>query len=590
MATRRTLRAAISTLVVALFVMGHARRGSADPPAADATVDARKSDAREHFELGLSHFDRAEWAAALAEFLKAREIFPTRSATKNAATCLRKENRFDEALEMFEALERDYPDLSETDRALADREISELVRSVGALSIQSSEARATIILDGGSRGITPLPAPLRVSVGTHVVRVYKEGFNAFEQRIEIASGQSLSLDAKLAALTRSGRLRVTEQSGRALEVVVDSAVVGQTPWEGAVAPGEHVVLLRGEGRMGTQPVRAPVTLDAETPLNLIAEELDASARVDPTPGGALVAIDGVTIGRGVWEGRLRSGPHVIEVSAEGFLPNRRQVGLRHLEREVVAISLERDPTSPLWGKRAKPRFSLELDGAFAFGPPLGGQVGSACSGTCSATLPLGGATQLTVAYELPWGFGAGVFGGYLAMRDKLSHRSAEITGPQLIASEKGTLNDTINLSGLLAGATLFYERGDSWPVTLRLGFGAFVATANDDRAGQFTTSAMANPPSTSYSVSASESHGATYLFAAPGLRFARRIGAHLELGANVDVFILRALTQPSWTDEKQILAAPIGKSGDGLGGFGVQTLTAGFLFVVAPGFSARYEF
>src|SRR5262245_57725646 len=59
-------------------------------------------EARTHFERGVAHFDRREWQPALAEFLRSRELAPTRGNTKNAAICLRKVGRFDDALDLFE--------------------------------------------------------------------------------------------------------------------------------------------------------------------------------------------------------------------------------------------------------------------------------------------------------------------------------------------------------------------------------------------------------------------------------------------------------------------------------------------------------
>jgi MYXO-CTERM domain-containing protein len=82
--------------------------------------------------------DREEWQAALVEFLKSRELFPSKGNTKNAALCLRKVGRFDESLDLFETLIRDFEDLSPTDRALADREIGELRASVGTVEIRQA--------------------------------------------------------------------------------------------------------------------------------------------------------------------------------------------------------------------------------------------------------------------------------------------------------------------------------------------------------------------------------------------------------------------------------------------------------------------
>src|SRR4051794_30920237 len=139
---------------VVLFVVNIAATAFAQP----STDQVTKDEARRHFEEGIAHFDREEWSAALAEFLKSRELFPTRVATKNAATCLRKEKRFDEALDMFESFRRDFPDVSPADRMFAEREIQALQALVGTIDIRTAEAGATVVIDGRTRGATPLPA------------------------------------------------------------------------------------------------------------------------------------------------------------------------------------------------------------------------------------------------------------------------------------------------------------------------------------------------------------------------------------------------------------------------------------------------
>ena len=559
-----------------------------------ASIDARREEALTHFELGVAHLDRSEWSAALAEFLQAREIYPTRSATKNAAICLRKENRFDEALDMFEALEGEYPDLSPADRSLAETEITSLKRSVGSLQIQASEPDAAVVVDGRSRGVSPLSTPLRVSAGSHVVRVYKEGFVPFEQHVDLAGEQSVTLGATLVALTRAGRMRVSEQAGKVLDVVVDNVVVGKTPWEGSVTPGPHAVFLRGEGNVGTQPASAPVALDQVTPITLMADALEASARIDPTPGGALVAVDGVAVGRGVWDGRLHAGSHRIEVTAEGFLAARRDVQLVKGDRQDLAIVLERDPTSALWGARSKPHFLVELQGAFVVAPLLGGDLEASCTGSCSAPLPLGASGMLGVAYQLPQGLGFGIQGGYLAFKQNVSDHPGAITGTGLIpgANDLGTLKDTLSFAGLLVGGTFFYHFGDAWPVTLRLGVGAYLPSVNDSRTGDFATTVSKDPPpNTAYSVAYSQSHFSPYLYAAPEVRFGRRLGDHFELNVGVQLLVLAALARPQWLDgDTQVLAGPPGHQGDGLGGFGTESLSGSVVLILAPGIGARYEF
>ncbi|MGZ3422898.1 MAG: PEGA domain-containing protein [Polyangiales bacterium] len=328
--------------------------------------------AKEHFERGIALFDEEFWDAALVEFAQSSALYPTRNATKNAALCLRMLHRYDEALDMYESLLRDFPDLPPEVKALAEKEIKSLQPLVGSIELRSGEAGSTIVVDSRTRGTLP-SKPIRASAGTHTIRVLKDGFIPFETEVDVTGAKTIVVDVKMQPLVKSGRLRVVEASGKAAELFVDGVVVGKTPWEGTLPIGDHTVFLDGGGKLGTQPARAPVTLGQLTPLTVALEELDARIRVEPDPNVANVAVDGVVVGRGPWDGKLRAGPHRIEVSAEGYLGAMRDVTLGNGERQVIAIALERDPAASLtfreaeaarqaWLARRGSTFSFELRG------------------------------------------------------------------------------------------------------------------------------------------------------------------------------------------------------------------------------------
>jgi hypothetical protein len=556
------------------------------PPATTALDQFRKDEARKHFDLGLAHLDRGEWSAALAEFLRSRELFPTRAATKNEAFCLRKEARFDEALDTYETLLKDFPDLPAGDRTFVDKEIGELRASIGSLTVRGGEAGAAVIIDGRERGSLPLAAPLRVSAGSHAVRVYKEGFLPYEGRFEVAGGQRAVIDAKLGALTQGGRLRVTEQGGRALDVVVDSVVLGKAPWEGTLAVGEHTVVLRGDGNLGTQPASAPVHLNQLTPLTLVAEELEATARIEPTPANAFVAVDGVSLGRGVWDGKLRAGGHKVEVGAEGFLTVTRDLRLAKGQREVIAAPLERDPSSPLWGAQHPSRFVIEGGLAGALAVPYGGDVAGACTGSCSTSLPVGVRAVLRGAYQLGFGLGFGIDVGYLYVATSTTGRATSIQ-PRGLPSANGTTDDALRLSGLTLGASALFRRGETWPFTLRLGAGVLLGTAADHRTGAFTTTS-----GEAYGVDVREAPSAQYFYVAPEVRIGKKLGDHFELNVGAEVMIMTALSQPKWTDQHPVplSPSPLTNQGDGVGTFGSQSIVGSLVVAVLPGIAARYEF
>src|SRR5690348_17116551 len=96
----------LASLLTSAVGLGQEGPAPADAGAKPAPADAggKKEEARAHFEKGLSLAHKAAWDAALAEFFRSIEIFPSRAATENAAVCLRRLSRNDEALDRYEAL------------------------------------------------------------------------------------------------------------------------------------------------------------------------------------------------------------------------------------------------------------------------------------------------------------------------------------------------------------------------------------------------------------------------------------------------------------------------------------------------------
>jgi hypothetical protein len=549
------------------------------PAPADASPDAHKEEARAHFEKGVALTRENDWAPALAEFLESRRLFPTRTATQNAALVLQRLQRFDEALDLFETLLRDFPNLPPEDKTQAQLAVIKLRGLVGTIDLDGAELGAEISIDGRDRGDYPPPAPLRVAAGTHVVRVYKEGFEPFEQRVDTAGGEATRVKARLRALTRVGRLKVSEQQGRALDVVVDGVVVGKTPWEGPLSVGQHTVVLRGEGLLGTQPATVPVRGEQLTPLQLRAEDLEGSLRVEPTPAGASIAVDSVSVGLGSWEGRLRRGPHRVEVSAEGFVPQVREVSLAPGRQELVAVELVRDAGSGF--SRKLTNLTLETGAAFAVTPSLGGDVAGGCTGSCSRSPVLGGLFWLHGGYRFASGLGLGVSAGYLFASEQTTGRQSPGFVPTGLPAS-GTANDDLLLSGVLLGATASLHKGQRVPVTLRLGAGALLGTVRDQRNGTFTTTVMPSQYQTGPVV---VTPSATYVYLDPEVRVAWVVAPHVEVGVGVQALFLFNLTKPKWDDGLEVFA-----SSDGVGTYGPDALTGSVVVLVVPGIGARYEF
>lgn len=533
-------------------------------------------EARSHFDLGVSHFDREEWQAALVEFVRSRELYPTKGNTKNAAICLRKVGRFDEAVDLFQALLREFPDLSAPDRELATHELAELQASIGTIEVRDAPPGAAVTIDALGRGKVPLAGPIRIAAGTHIVRVTLDGALPFETLVDLAGRQAAVVHAHVLALTRAGRLRITEHDGTPLEVVVDGAVVGGTPWEGALAPGLHTVLSRGAGTLGTTPVEVSVQLDQITALELRATELPSTLHIDAQPGAAEIRVDGVPVGRGAWEGRVQTGAHRVTVSLEGYVPFARDATLSTAVREVIAAELRTIAAE-------KPRFALEVDGGLALGPVWGGDLVRRCSAGCSGGLPLGARARLHATYEAPFGFGAGLHAGYLLLERSLGQRPESLQLVGAMQPLAGLAADSMRLDGLTAGAHAQYETRSRWPVTLRLAVGVLVGSIRDRRTATFA--------GVSGDVAAEQRQGAAYFYVGPEVRIARKLGEHLEIGVGIEVLLAAALSAPVWNSSTPVVVTATslpGRSQEAT--FPASSLAGAFLLLASPQLGVSYEF
>jgi hypothetical protein len=497
---------------------------------------------------------------------------------KNAAVCLRLLGRHDEALDQYEALFRAFRDLPEPLKSEAQRAIVELLPRVGALVIDGAEPGATITVDGRRRGEHPLLSPLRLGVGSHVVRVYREGFEPFEAGIAIAGGQTAHLPARLVRLVQAGRLRVAEKGGKALDVVVDGNVVGVTPWEGPVAIGDHAVMLRGEDRFGAPPAPVSIRAGARAELVLAAEELDAAMRVVPVPAEASVAIDGLFVGRGAWDGRVRPGAHRVQLVADGYLRADRSVTLARGGRGVVEATLDRDPRSPRWQRPG--RFVLEAGGGVALSPSFGA-LGKGCFQACAQGLGTGGYALLHGGYELGSGFAFGVEAGYLRMQEATQGRNTSLQAVGLMSPSAGTADDTRKLRTFLVGGWAGLGAGGRVRLRVRLGAGVALGTISDTRTGTFAAQDGAR-----FDVGPLiQVPSATWFYLAPEVRLGVRLGGHVELSAGVAARTLISLSPRRWD-----AAQPVRAGDDGYGQFAADPLLSPVVLALTPGLSARYDF
>jgi PEGA domain len=551
--------------------LGIAAPALADPPEAATT----KTEAFAHFDKGLALYDRGAWAAALAEFLEARRLYPLRNAVYQAGLCLENLQRYDEALDRFEATLRDFGEAMPPDvKERVQRKVVEMRGLVGEVVVDGAEPGATVTVDDLARGEHPLLAPLRVAAGSHLVRISKAGFESFEARVVVAGGQTERVVCHLAPLGPAGRVRITELGGRTLDVLVDGSRMGTSPWEGPLAPGPHVVVLRGEGDLGTPPVQVTVEVDRTTPLTLAAAELGAALRVTPVPVNASVAIDGVTVGRGIWDGRLLAGAHRIEIAAPGFLTVRDELVLTRGARRVARVELQRDPRSPFAGQAA--RFTAEIAVGIPQLAAFYGQVGDSCNGACTGPLDYTGYAALRAGYELGSRAAFGIAVGALGAGRGFAQRPSSVAVAGSASPCTAAAADTVWVHAALLGPWAQVTFGDRLAFHLRLGAGGMVGSSSDTRSGTAVDCARtAVAPVT-------ETSPLHAVYLAPEARVGLALGRHVEMTLGLEVLLAFNLDPPSWS------GAHDGVTWDPPAG--TATFSSQRLIAFTPVLGGRYDF
>jgi hypothetical protein len=568
--------------IVVILVMLAPRSVAANSALSDAAViEAQRALAAVRLQRGRAFIDKQDWQSALAEILDSVRLEPTASAVNYAALCLKKLGRHEEALDTYARLIRDYGEkLPSNEKQAVLKEIEELRRFIGGIEIHGSEPGAEIFVDGKKRGNYPLLDALRVPIGNHIVRVHKEGYAPFETSIEVHGKSTKVVSAPLRALGARGTLLVVELGARSLEVVIDGITMGAGDLAVILAPGNHVVHLRSEGNLGTQPRRVEVRANEITQLRLRAEALDATLRMEPTPFDANMSLDGIPLGRGVWEGRVRPGKHSVEVSAEGYISQKREIHVKPDKLEVVRFEPARDLKSKYWRKPGLPdHFISERSTGVMLVPSFGGDVLGSCDSGCTHTIGVGPYGVAKLGYELNSRFAFGVLLGFIGATQEVHGRETTLE-PVGLPARRGRVDDILRIGTVAPGIWGGYTLDSKYPIQLRISAGAILGTVSDARHGTFTGSA-----DSMYNVGVLVQHyDALFAFVTPEARIGYKLTDHALLSLGLEIPVWIGLWTPKWSRAQGFTAGS-----DGYATFKPDSLVGQVLVGIAPGIGAHFD-
>jgi hypothetical protein len=284
--------------------------------------------------------DRCDQAVPLLR--RSNELGNFKNALWNLAECYVQLDRPREAIEVYGQYIR-HPRTNERERRDAREAIEALRSRLARVMVTANVEGARVIVNGRSEGETP--ASLELGPGEHTLSVTSPGFSTWSEDLTTGSGQELAFEAVLRPLPGI----VSALSTPSSEIWIDGQRVGETPWEGAIEGGGHIIEARREGyrRLQRQVAvipgqRSEVELNLEPLSGVLALGVDA-------PEASLV-IDGGAQGVGPFAPlELSPGRYSLELEAPGYAAWSSEVDVLDSRTTRVDVTLpSRQGLRPGW--------------------------------------------------------------------------------------------------------------------------------------------------------------------------------------------------------------------------------------------------
>lgn len=156
-----------------------------------------------------------------------------------------------------------------------------LAKADGRLALSSTPNAASVTVDGEYRGRTPLELAMTPDK-SHTLRLMKEGYQAVEQKVAIASGQQEALRLELSAELATVHLETTPASA---ELLIDGVAQGSATQTLRLPTRTHELTVRAPGHATYQTQVTP-RKGVEQRFRIRLKTAAEAAAETGTPGGA----------------------------------------------------------------------------------------------------------------------------------------------------------------------------------------------------------------------------------------------------------------------------------------------------------------
>ncbi len=443
---RRSQLAPFVTLVLlATAVTIPARVAHAQTPAV-AMPAASAPNAQAEIAAGDKAARAKDWQGAQDHYQASYKAAASWRAQLGVADALYQLGRLGESYEQYDDAQKTYgTKYGPGEKNLVATRLKDLTGKTGWLSLRVGEPGADVAIDGKSIGTSPVPALIRVTLGSHEIKVTKAGFVPFTGHGEVAADAKAVVDATLAPEAKTGHVVVHAAGPEILRVTVDGVDVGATPWEGDLPPGVHQI--GGRSSSATAPAQSiTVALGATSSVDLSAASTVAHIQVRTNDGKGNIYVDGVIKGEGAYAGDVPSGPHTLVVSREGYERWEKSLNLGANETSADTVSLK--PLEAAGGQVKEGEHGYQgvyggfgllfMDSVSSQGTELDTNCSTLGALGCQTASPIGGGAFGYVGYTWdPVGFELMIGGGGDQMQEKANFDNTTAAGSALPMASPG---------------------------------------------------------------------------------------------------------------------------------------------------------
>lgn len=254
--------------------------------------------------------------------------------------------------------------------------VSVTLEKIPVISIQANDPNvngASVFIDGQPQGTAPLP--IETTPGRHLVELKKQGFDNFQEWVQVMAGDRVTMSPLLKAQLVVGDAAIDVDTPDA-ELWVDGKPVPQkSPALLSLSEGRHYVEAKKGGATTGAWVDVKGGARAQVSLKL-AGAGKGSVRVVANIPGAEVWLDGAPRGAAPLDlADIAAGVHLVEVRAKGYANKEERVTVVNGQNIVVKMDLGlAGPAANIKIVSPLPGAQVFIDGADAGKVPIETQL------------------------------------------------------------------------------------------------------------------------------------------------------------------------------------------------------------------------